>query len=73
MQIDSSSFKKLTQKEKDWWRKVDLCLYCGKENPRARDCPIKASASKLNKIQNVLMSSQSKVEDTESKNEDVQP
>jgi hypothetical protein len=71
MQIDFTSFKKLSQKEKDRQRKEDLCLYCGGKNHQARDCPIKALASKLHEVQNVSMSTQSKVEDVESKNEDV--
>jgi hypothetical protein len=71
MQIDSSSFKKLSQKGKDRRRKEDLCLYCGGENHQARDCPLKASASKLHKVRNVSTSIQSKVEDVESENKDV--
>jgi hypothetical protein len=73
MQIDSSSFKKLSQKEKDRRRKEDFYLYCGGENHQARDCLIKASASKLHKVQNVSTSTQSKVEDVELENKDVQP
>jgi hypothetical protein len=73
MQIDSSSFKKLSQKEKDRRCKEDLCLYCGGKNHQARDCLIKASASKLYKVRNISTSTQSKVEDVESENEDVQP
>jgi hypothetical protein len=37
MQIDSSSFKKLLQIEKERRRKKDLCLYCGGENHQAQD------------------------------------
>jgi hypothetical protein len=48
-------------------------LYCGGENHQAPDCPIKALASKLYKVRNDSMSSQLKVEDAESENEDVQP
>jgi hypothetical protein len=40
-------------------RKEDFYLYCGGENHQARDCPIKASTSKLYKVQNISMSSQS--------------
>jgi hypothetical protein len=71
MQIGSLSFKKLLQKEKDLRCKKDLCLYCGGENHQARDCPIKASTLKLRKVQNVSTSTQSKMEDVESENEDV--
>jgi hypothetical protein len=53
--------------------KEDLCLYCGGKNNQARDYPIKASALKLHKVQNISMSSQLKVEDAESENEDVKP
>jgi hypothetical protein len=71
MQIDSLRFKKLSQKEKEWQRKEDLCLYCGKENHQIWDSPIKALAFKLYKVRNVSTSTQSKVEDVESENEDV--
>jgi hypothetical protein len=73
MQIDSSSFKKLSQKEKDRRYKTDLYLYCGGENHQARDCLIKASTSKLHKVRSISMSHQSKVEDAKLENEDVQP
>jgi hypothetical protein len=73
MQIDSSSFKKLSQKEKDRRRKKDLCLYYGRENYQVQDCPIKTSGLKLHKVRNISKSSESKVEDAESENEDVQP
>jgi hypothetical protein len=66
IQIDSSSFKKLSQKEKGQRRKEDLCLYYDGENYQAQDCSIKALASKLHKIWNVSMSTQSKVKDAES-------
>jgi hypothetical protein len=59
--------------ERSMTQKEDLCLYCGRENHQTRACPIKALASKLHKVRNVSMSSQSKVEDAESKNKDVQP
>jgi hypothetical protein len=71
MQIDSSSFKKLSQKEKDRRHKEDLCLYCGGQNHQAQNCPIKALALKLHKVQNFSTNTQSKVEDAESENEDV--
>jgi hypothetical protein len=73
MQIDFSSFKKLLKKEKERRCKEDLCLYCDEKNHQARDCPIKASASKLHKVQNISTSTQSKVEDAESENGDIQP
>jgi hypothetical protein len=73
MQIDSSNFKKLSQKEKDRQCKEGLCLYCDGKNQQARECPIKASALKLYKIRNISSSSQSKVENAELENEDVQP
>ena len=73
MQIDSSRFKKLLQKEKDWWYKEDLCLYCGGQNHQTQNCPIKVSTSKLHKVWNVSMSTQSKVEDAKLENKDVQP
>jgi hypothetical protein len=37
MQIDSSIFNKLSQKEKDRRHKEDLYLYCGEEKHQARD------------------------------------
>ena len=40
------------------------------KNHQARDCPIKASTSKLYKVMNVLISIELKVEDGESKNKD---
>jgi hypothetical protein len=53
-------------------KKTCVCIVV-KKNHQARDCPIKASALKLHKIRNVLMSTQSKVEDAELEKEDVQP
>jgi hypothetical protein len=57
--------------KKDQRRKENLCLYCCRKNHQARDCPIKALASKLHKDINVSTSTQSKVEDVESKNVDI--
>jgi hypothetical protein len=48
-------------------------LYYGGENHQARDCLVKASTSKLYKVQNISTISQLKVEDVESENEDIQP
>ena len=73
MQIDSSSFKKLSQKEKERRCKEDLCLYCSEKNHQAQDCPINVSALKLHKVQNVLINSKSKVADVELENKDVHP
>jgi hypothetical protein len=53
-------------------KKTCVCIVV-KKNHQARDCPIKASASKLHKVQNISTSTQSKVEDAESENGDIQP
>ena len=71
MQIDSLRFKKLLQKEKVQQCKEDLCLYYGGKYHQALDYPIKASASKLHKVQNVSTSTQSKVEDAKLENKVV--
>lgn len=57
MQIDATHVRRLTQAEKDYRMKHDLCRYCGneeiKEKHFARDCPL-LPKNKIHKVRAVL-------------------
>jgi hypothetical protein len=60
------------RRKNDDAKKTCVCIVAEK-NHQAQDCLIKASTLKLYKVQNVSTNIQSKVEDVESENKDVQP